>query len=66
MIKNSSNYDKKKIINYFKDKKYSKITKLSKFLRSWLNYFLTHKNYPKVMRKNELWVRQNEPLIFGK
>ena len=32
MIKNSSNYDKKKIINYFKDKKYSKITKLSKLL----------------------------------
>ena len=37
-----------------------------KFLRSWLNYFLMHKNYPKVMRKNELWLRQNEPLIFGK
>ncbi len=32
MIKNSSNYDKKKIISYFKDKKYSKISKLSKSL----------------------------------
>ena len=37
-----------------------------KFLRSWLNYFLSHEKYPIVMRKNPLWINQNEPLIFGK
>ena len=36
------------------------------FLRNWLNYFLSHKNYPLVMRKNKPWTRQSEPLIFGK
>ena len=37
-----------------------------KFLRSWLNYFLSHEKYPIVMKKNPLWINQNEPLIFGK
>ncbi len=37
-----------------------------KFLRSWLNYFLSHEKYPIVMRKNPLWTNKNEPLIFGK
>ena len=36
------------------------------FLREWLNYFFSHKNYPIVMKKNELWCKQSEPLIFGK
>ena len=36
------------------------------YLRSWLNYYYTHKNYPIVMKKNELWRNQNKPLIFGK
>ncbi len=36
-----------------------------RFLRSWLNYFFTHKNYPIVMRKNEPWDKKNQPLIFG-
>ena len=36
-----------------------------KFLRSWLNYFFTHKKYPIVMKKHEPWNKQNEPLIFG-
>ena len=36
-----------------------------KFLRSWLNYFFTHKNYSIVMKKNEPWSKENEPLIFG-
>ncbi len=35
------------------------------FLRSWLNYFLTHKNYPIVMKKNEPWSINNESTIFG-
>ena len=35
------------------------------FLKSWLNYFFTHKEYPIVMKKNELWSRQSKPLIFG-
>ena len=35
------------------------------FLRSWLNYFFTHKYYPIVMRKNKFWCAQNEPVIFG-
>tara|TARA_Y100000766_G_scaffold21709_1_gene15123 strand:+ start:218 stop:889 length:672 start_codon:yes stop_codon:yes gene_type:complete len=34
------------------------------FLRSWLNYFLIHKKYQKVMKKNEPWCKQNEPLIL--
>jgi len=37
-----------------------------KYLRSWLNYFFTHKNYPIVMKKNEPWSKQNEPIFFGK
>ena len=37
----------------------------TKYLRSWLNYFFTHENYPIVMRKNEPWSKQNEPLFFG-
>ena len=37
-----------------------------KLLRSWLNYFFTHKKYPIVMKKNEPWSKENEPLIFGK
>ena len=36
------------------------------YLRSWLNYYFTHKKYPIVMKKNELWRKQNKPLIFGK
>ena len=36
-----------------------------KYLRAWLNYFLTHEKYPIVMKKNEPWRKQNEPLIFG-
>ena len=36
-----------------------------KYLRSWLNYFFTHEKYPIVMRKNEPWTKQNEPLFFG-
>ena len=36
------------------------------FLQSWLNYFLTHKKYPIVMKKNEPWRKNNDPLIFGK
>ena len=36
-----------------------------KFLRSWLNYFFTHKNYSIVMKKSEPWRKQNEPLFFG-
>ena len=35
------------------------------FLRSWLNYFFTHKKYQIVMKKNEPWCKQNAPLIFG-
>ncbi len=37
-----------------------------KYLRSWLNYFFTHENYPIVMKKNETWSKQNKPIIFGK
>ena len=36
------------------------------FLRIWLNYFLNHKKYPIVMKKNKPWNERNEPLIFGK
>ena len=36
------------------------------YLRSWLNYYFTHENYPIVMKKNELWRSQNKPIIFGK
>jgi len=36
-----------------------------KYLRSWLNYFFTHENFPIVMKKNEIWSKQNEPLFFG-
>ncbi len=34
-------------------------------LRIWLNYFFTHEQYPIVMKKNEPWSKQNEPLFFG-
>ncbi len=37
-----------------------------KFLQSWLNYFFNHRSYPMVMKKNALWSKQNEPIIFGK
>ncbi len=36
-----------------------------KYLRSWLNYFFSHEKYPIVMKKNETWSKQNEPLFFG-
>ena len=36
-----------------------------KILRIWLNYFLSHKNYPIIMKKNETWNKKNEPFIFG-
>ena len=36
-----------------------------KFLRNWLNYFFTHEKYSIVMKKNEPWSKQNEPLILG-
>ena len=35
-----------------------------RFLKSWLNYFLTHKKYPLVMRKNKPWDNQSLPLIL--
>tara|TARA_B100000579_G_scaffold223274_1_gene182716 strand:+ start:4684 stop:5355 length:672 start_codon:yes stop_codon:yes gene_type:complete len=36
-----------------------------KFIRVWLNYFFNHKKYPLVMKKYEVWDRQNQPLILG-
>tara|TARA_B100000579_G_scaffold230765_1_gene189108 strand:- start:571 stop:1263 length:693 start_codon:yes stop_codon:yes gene_type:complete len=36
-----------------------------RFLKSWLNYFFTHKQYPIVMKKNKPWCKQSEPLIMG-
>ena len=36
------------------------------YLRSWLSYIFTHEKYPIVMKKNELWRKENKPLIFGK
>ena len=36
-----------------------------RFLKSWLNYFFTHKQYPIVMKKNKPWCKQSEPLIVG-
>ena len=36
------------------------------YLRNWLNYFLTHKKYPIVMKKNELWSNNKELTLFGK
>ena len=36
------------------------------YLRNWLNYFLTHKKYPIVMKKNEPWNNNKELTIFGK
>ena len=36
-----------------------------KYLRSWLNYFFMHEKYPIVMKKNEPWSKQSEPLIIG-
>ena len=35
------------------------------FLRSWLNYFFSHKKFPIVMKKNEPWSKLNEPIFFG-
>ena len=28
-------------------------------------YYLTHKKYSVVMKKNEPWSKKNEPLFFG-
>ena len=36
-----------------------------KFLKSWLNYFLTHKKYPILMKKIKPWNIQNKPIFFG-
>ena len=36
-----------------------------KYLRSWLNYFFKHVNYPIVMKKNEPWSNENKPIILG-
>ncbi len=35
-----------------------------KFLRSWLNYYLTHKKYSVVMKKNEHWSKGNDPIFL--
>ena len=35
------------------------------FVRCWLNYFVTHKKYPIVMKKNKPWSMESEPIIFG-
>ncbi len=35
------------------------------FLRNWLNYFLFHKRYQTVMKKNESWNQKSDPLFFG-
>ena len=37
-----------------------------KFLKRWLNYFLSHKKYPLVMKKNEPWSNQSKKIFFGK
>ena len=36
-----------------------------KFVKNWLNYFLAHKNYPIVMKKNEPWKKGSEQIFFG-
>ncbi len=36
-----------------------------RFLRSWLNYFFTHKKYEIVMKKNAPWSKNSQPLFFG-
>ena len=36
-----------------------------KFLKIWLNYFLTHKKYPIVMKKTKPWNKNNIPCFFG-
>ena len=36
-----------------------------KFLKNWLNYFLTHKKYPILMKKIKPWNIQNKPIFFG-
>ena len=36
-----------------------------RFLKKWLNYFFTHKQYQIVMKKNKPWNKKSEPLIFG-
>jgi len=35
-----------------------------KFLKSWLDYFLTHKKYPIVMKKTKPWNKENKSKIF--
>ncbi len=35
-----------------------------KYLRSWLNYFFMHENYPIVMKKTAPWRKQDEPIFF--
>ncbi len=35
------------------------------FLKRWLNYFLNHKKYSTLMRKNKPWEKTNQPIIFG-
>ena len=34
------------------------------FLRSWLNYYFTHKKYQIAMRKNDPWNKKNEPIFL--
>ena len=36
-----------------------------KFLINWLNYYFAHKKYQIVMKKNEPWNQQIEPLFLG-
>ncbi len=35
------------------------------FLRSWLNYFFSHKKYPIVMKKEETWDKNSEKIFLG-
>ena len=35
------------------------------YLRYWLNHFLCHKNYSKVMLKTNPWHNQQRPIIFS-
>jgi len=41
-------------------KKFDQNTEIE-FIRSWLNYFFTHRKYQIVMKKNEPWRKQNKP-----
>ena len=36
-----------------------------KFVRLWLNHFLNHQQYPLVMKKNDPWLLDDEPIFFG-